>query len=295
MRQETIRQALSNIQERKRKNEADFQAKMRPLYDDKDYQSLNETYTKLLIENARKEAYGEPVDKTKENQTQQQIEAIKAKLHLSGVTLSYCCPICQDEGYKDGQMCKCLKREISKIILKDSGFEGLENFNNVSKIDPTLMPYCTKMQKWCHSDFNKNLIYIAGPTGVGKTFLTSCMANELIERGLVTKVTTAFKMNQSFKEFVQTHNDELLNTYLDCDVLFVDDLGTEPLYKNTTIECLYLIINERKMRKLPTVITSNFTLEDIRNTYDERIYSRIVDRKTSITLYLDGADKRTSL
>ena len=74
--------------------------------------------------------------------------------------------------------------------------------------------------------------------------------------------------------------------------MFIDDLGTETLFKNSTLENIYLIINERKIRKLPTVITSNLALNDLGAFYGERIYSRIVDRETSITIYLDGEDKR---
>ena len=148
------------------------------------------------------------------------------------------------------------------------------------------------MQKWCKSDFKKNLIYLAGATGVGKTYLMRCLANELISRGRLVKITTAYQMNRDFKEFSKTNNEELLKNYTDTEILFIDDLGTEPLFKDVTIENLYIVINERKMKKLPTIITSNLTLDNIRDRYDERIFSRIVDRETSITLLLDGEDKR---
>ena len=113
-----------------------------------------------------------------------------------------------------------------------------------------------------------------------------------IENGKMVKLVTAFAMNQDFKSFQKEHDEDLINRYIYPEVLFIDDLGTEPKYKDVTIEYLYLIINERKMKKLPTIITSNLSLADLRDYYDERIYSRIVDRNTSITLYLDGVDRR---
>ena len=148
------------------------------------------------------------------------------------------------------------------------------------------------MKQWCQSDFKKNLIYIYGPTGVGKTHLMKAMANELIERGKVVRLVTAFKINQDFKSFSKSFDDEILNKYLQTEILFIDDLGTEPLYKNVTLEYFYLVINERKMKKLSTIITSNLDLYDIRERYDERIFSRIMDSQTSIALNLIGKDKR---
>ena len=93
-------------------------------------------------------------------------------------------------------------------------------------------------------------------------------------------------------EKAQRDNEELINKYISPEILFIDDLGTEPKYDGVTIECLYLLVNERKMKNLSTVITSNLDLADLRDRYDERIYSRIVDRNSSINIYLDGADKR---
>ena len=138
----------------------------------------------------------------------------------------------------------------------------------------------------------KKLIYIAGPIGAGKTHLIKCMANELIENGKIIKLVTAFNMNQDFIEFKKTMNEDLLNKYLSPEILFVDDLGTEPKYKDVTIEYLYLVINERKMKKLPTIITSNLDLADLRDRYDERINSRIIDRNSSINIYIGGDDRR---
>ena len=62
--------------------------------------------------------------------------------------------------------------------------------------------------------------------------------------------------------------------------------------KDVTVEFLYLVINERKMKKLSTIITSNLDLKDLRDRYDERISSRIMDRETSINIYIDGEDRR---
>lgn len=287
MKQEIISRALSIIQARRRTAESEYSNILSPLYEDENFVELNKKYTRLVIENARKEANGEPFDKNEELKLKTELDKLK-----NHATPNYSCKICDDVGYVNGHMCKCLKKEISSILLAGSGFDKLEKFEEAMKTSGQLLPTYHLMQKWCNSDFKKTLIYLSGPTGVGKTYLVRAMANDLIERGKVVRIVTAFAMNQDFKEFSKKHNDELLNKYIDCEVLFIDDLGTEPLYKNVTLEYLYLVINERKMRKLPTIITSNLDLGDIIERYDERISSRIVDRETSITILLQGNDRR---
>lgn len=292
MRNEVTAAALQILTERRRKAEWEFEEKMRPLYDDPRFAPLNAAYTQIMIENARKEAYGhKQFEKTEEN-LKNELENLKSEYGVQGLEPAYSCKKCHDRGYLDGEMCTCLKAEISKLLLAESGFEKLEDFSSSKATSGELAPAYELMQKWCKSDFKKDLILLSGPTGVGKTHLVRCMAKELIERGLVVKIATAYRMNQDFREFSKTQKENLLDKYTACEVLFIDDLGTEPTYKNVTLENFYLVLNERKMRKLPTVITTNLDLADIRERYDERISSRIADRETSITLLLSGSDKR---
>ena len=291
MRQDIITKAQNIITQKRINAENAYKNTVTPLYQDEEYVNLEREQTRLLIENAKKEALGDKPDTKRVKELADKLLQIKAKHNLQNAKIEYNCTLCNDNGYINGQMCKCLKKEISKILMQDSGFDKLESFKDCTKTSGIEDIY-KKMQEWCNKSSSKNLIYIAGPTGVGKTVLLRCMANEFIENGKVVKITTAFNMNQDFREFFKTRNEELLNKYLSPEILFVDDLGTEPKYDGVTIECLYLLVNERKMKNLSTVITSNLDLADLRDRYDERIYSRIVDRNSSINIYLDGADKR---
>lgn len=286
-------QALNIIRNRRQDAEKRYREKMAKIESDKNYNLTQKRYMALVIENARKEAYGEKADKTEENATLKIINSLKAKYGLENAKIEYSCPYCKDTGYVNGKQCKCLKSEISKLLLENSGFEKLESFDEGMKTcGPILLPIYQKMREWCNSNSKKNLIYFAGPTGVGKTYLIRCMANELIKNGKVINIVTSLNLSLDFKTFTKTFEEELLKKYITPEVLFIDDLGTEPIFKNATIEYLYLIINERKMRNKKTVITSNLDLGDIRERYDERIYSRIVDRNTSLTIFLNGEDKR---
>jgi len=292
MRETITKQAQNVLLLRKLAAERAYNEKMQPLFETTEYQELNKKLTKLLIANARAESLGEKPNKTLEKELSSQMENLKRSAGLANVKIAYTCPLCRDEGFVDGQMCKCLKTEISKILLQESGFDKLESFDSSMQTSGDLAKHYALMEEWCNKNSEKTLIYLSGPTGVGKTHLVRCMANELIANGKIVKLVTAFNMNQDFREFSKTNNDEILNKYTTPEVLVIDDLGTEPKYDGVTIELLYLVINERKVKKLPTIITSNLDLADIRDTYDERIYSRIVDRQTSINLLLNGADRR---
>lgn len=287
MKYDIEKEALKTIANNKRNALNEYEKANAEVFSTKKYQDLEKKYQKILIENAKKAAYGEKVDKKEENSLKNELENMKKQKNPN-----FSCKKCHDEGYINGKICSCLKKEISQKLLNESGFGKLENFENSIETCGNLKDVYALMKKWCNSDFKKTLIYLAGPTGVGKTYLIRCMANELINRGKIVKLSTSFNMNIDFRDFNKTSEQEIIKKYLNCEVLFIDDLGTEPLYKNITIENLYLILNERKTRGLPTIITSNLSLQDVKERYDERIFSRIADRETSITLYLDGEDKR---
>ncbi|MBE7075613.1 MAG: AAA family ATPase [Clostridiales bacterium] len=290
MKDNIVKKALNKILERKLAAERKYETQTKSLYSNPNFVNLEKEYTRTMIENARKESLGETVDKSLEHKLHQQIKEYKNSINVGEV--EYSCPLCKDTGYLNGDRCKCLNQEISRLLLENSGFDELEDFEKAQFSDNTTKAFYKKMQQWCDSSFSKNLILIAGEVGVGKTHLAKCMAKTLIEKGKVVKIVTALNLNQDMKEFSKRNDETILNNYLDIEILFIDDLGTEPLYKNVTEQFLYLIINERKMKKLPTIITTNLDLDDIRNRYDERIYSRIGDKKTSINYFLSGQDFR---
>lgn len=223
------------------------------------------------------------------------------ELNLFPIEPHYYCSKCNDMGIINGQYCDCFKKELNKILVKESGFNKLEDFDKISldifgKQKEQMKKLYEKMKDWCNSNFNKKLIILGGETGVGKTFLMKCMANELIKRNKVVTLTTSFAMNQDFLKSYATRDieekDTLLDKYLDSEILFIDDLGTELRKPGITVKYLYLILNERMINNRPTVITTNLKLEDINDYYDERVASRIGNKETSVCIYLTGEDLR---
>ncbi len=294
MREQILNEALSIINNRGNQAEIKALENKRKALEDERFKGLYQDYTSSMIENAKQ---GKKSDlSTKKSAYEKRLKELK----IDSVEPDYFCKKCNDSGYIEGQKCQCLKDELNKIILRESGFVSLEEFEN-AKFDifengEYMKKVYSKMKEWCGSNFDKTVILLSGGTGVGKTHLSKCMANELIKKGHLVTLTTAFKMNQDFLKSYSSRDLEekqaLLEKYLSAEILFIDDLGTELVQKGITVNFLYQVLNERKSNKMPTVITTNLDLKDIRDTYDERISSRIIDKQTSICLQIDGKDLR---
>lgn len=298
MKEKTLETAMQIINNRRYKAEQECLNKKETAFKNPEFKNAYVSYTTKMIDCAKA---GEKFDEKKEKE---KVLILAKKLNLNDFSFEpqYYCTKCNDTGIVNGKYCSCLITELNKILIDESGFVKLEKFEdaNFSIFDNSelMKKIYQKMKEWCHSDFAKTLIFISGGTGVGKTHLTKCMANELISRGKIVRLTTSFAMNQdfykSYTSFDVEERDALIEKYLNTEILFIDDLGTELRNKATT-NYLYLILNERKMKRLPTIITTNMKIDEIKDYYDERICSRIVDKDTSILLYIDNRDLRLNI
>lgn len=219
----------------------------------------------------------------------------------------YTCNICKDTGYTDHRRCDCFKKKAIDLVYSDSNLKNItdnENFNTFSYewYDDTTVdtatnrtPYNNMQQvvsicKGFVENFDKessNLL-LFGDTGVGKTFLTNCIAKELLDTSHSVIYLTAIEL---FKKFEQHdfnrgyQNEELDSDYiLDCDLLIIDDLGTE-VGNTYTNSKLFYVINERILRKKSVIISTNLSLSDIRDAYSERIFSRITSSYKILKLF----------
>lgn len=298
MKQELLNEGLNIIRKNRAAAENKAYTRKRQAMKDKSFAELYNKYLTLLIENAKKDAFGEKYDPNELKKIKTQYMQRLKELGISSIDPEYSCSKCHDEGVVDGKYCDCLKREVSKILLEKSNFGKLEDFKksnfDIFEDKQEMKKIYDLMYQWCNkSDTNKNLVYLLGQTGTGKTHLLRCMANEFIKQNKLVILTTAFNLSQFFIKYHSSKDkSDILDDVLSCEVLFIDDLGTEPFFNNITREYTYLIINERRMKNLRTVITSNLAPMELRDRYDERIFSRVMDKSTSIVLELKGCDKR---
>lgn len=243
------------------------------------------------------------LDKIKEEKS-----AILKEIGLveSDLSPNYECKTCNDIGYAGNRMCNCLKNKINDEIIKEcaQGKEKLNSFDNfnaeVAKTpehkDQLLklkIKFSSFADKFPHE--TPKFILLTGNTGVGKTFLTECLATALIKKGNLVSFISAFGMNNMFLSYHTAFSDDkqtYINALLDPDVLVIDDLGTEPILKNVTKEYLYLILSERSIQNKLTVITTNLLPKEIMDRYNERISSRLFNKRESFLAQIVGSDLR---
>lgn len=219
----------------------------------------------------------------------------KYKVNQGRLVPQFACQKCADTGYVDGAMCDCLKQEVRKLLVADADVKHPNcTFANSTETEKHNKAVYKKAQSLCQKDASTNVL-LAGATGTGKTYLLSACANECLANDKSVLFVTAYSLNETFLEChlapLQT-KQLVMENLLDVDALFVDDLGTEKIYNNVTAEYLFVVINERIARGKQTFISTNLTLADIRDRYDERIFSRLVDKNVTFVAQLIGEDKR---
>lgn len=283
---------------------------------------INESISSISIQGAKRmllEGEGTTEDIKK------QIEALSKEkaslLRQNGypedyLTMEYTCPKCQDTGYVGQHKCSCLKNSIIEILYEQSNIKEVlekENFNTFSfkHYDNDVKDSITgltplenmhEVVKTCRDyidNFNTEYrsLYLYGPTGVGKTFLTNCIAKELIESSHSVIYVSSIRLfellaDSTFKKNGSLEGKDLANNILDCDLLIIDDLGTE-MVNSFTAASLFNCINERHLRRKSVIISTNLSLAELRQTYSERVFSRITSNYTLLKIY--GDDLRLKL
>jgi len=209
----------------------------------------------------------------------------------------YQCKVCEDKGIANGKICKCLSDEINLRLSNNlSTYNKFHTFNmiNSSKMNENTTRIFKEMYNWCE-DFPSNItnINFLGDVGTGKTFLLECICSYLIEKGQNVLFLTAFDFNEECRKY-HTNQPNCLDNIMSCDALIIDDLGTEPILKNVTIEYFYNVVNLRQTKSKATLISTNLDLEQILNRYGERTFSRLVNKAVAKSYLFLGKDKRAN-
>lgn len=231
-------------------------------------------------------------------------EELLKNLGLTGKDLEpqYTCPVCEDTGVTDGHYCDCLKKLVRKMqaeeFFKSAPLSecSFDNFN-LDYYGPE-KEHMIQIYEYCKcwaEDFglySPNVLMI-GRTGLGKTHLSISMAKMVMEKGYsVVYGSTPQILSQMNAEYFGRlpKGASPLDHFTDCDLLILDDLGTEYRQQTFTTSAIYNLINTRYMLKKPTIINTNLSIEEIKEDYSERIVSRLIGGYTP--LYFLGQDIR---
>ena len=254
---------------------------------------------------------------------QNEMERINAELRVALVAGGfaedylqpvYHCQACRDTGYVGEpvhEQCTCLKRAVMNRLYQAEGLQGLER-ENFSVFNEEIFPdepiegrkntqrgYINKIRAFCEeyadtfaAGEGKGLL-LCGRSGLGKTFLMNCVAQRVLERGFSVVVISAYKLIEAMRRYqFGEDSGEQVQDLLACDLLCIDDLGSEPMLRGVTVSSLYHIINERRNSNRATVVTTNCDADQLYEKYDDRIGARLTDpgRMTKITFV--GTDVR---
>lgn len=236
----------------------------------------------------------------------------------------YQCPNCHDTGYVGDpvrERCTCFTALLQRLMIEEAGGHGLlvsETFEGYDETVYTVasMPqdkfapmqqkiegdsqrsYMARLRDLCldyaqnfPNNARRNLLFL-GKSGLGKTYLMNCIGNFVRAKGVQVQKLTAYQLTERMRKMVFDHEPEAMAALLTVPLLLLDDLGVEPIISNITIEQLFALLNERELRGLHTVISSNLHADELKQRYTERVTSRLYDRRTTATLIFKGDDVR---
>ena len=220
--------------------------------------------------------------------------------------VKYTCPKCSDSGYVGTRLCTCFRELLVKENIKSSGMgrlidkQSFENFDlSYYRGDPDdfeRMESIVKFAKAFVESFGApptTLLFI-GPTGTGKTHISTAIAKELMERGKtviydsIQNILTDFE-DDKFRSGYGAY-EQKSRKYFECDLLIIDDLGTE--FSNSfSVSALYNLLNTRQNKGMATILSTNLSAKTISTTYEDRICSRLLGADTKVLQFV-GTDKR---
>ena len=212
---------------------------------------------------------------------------LDAGLSADYLSTPYRCPDCGDTGFIENEKCHCFQQQEIALLYSSSGLNSLEEIPGFSGVRTDLYEgedrvrfenVLTRSKQFVErfsSEYQNLLFY--GTVGTGKSFLSACIAKELLQRGFSVMYFSAITLFEVLGDAAFDRGDSYdAGLIYSCDPLIIDDLGSE-MANRFTISQLFRCINERALRRKSTIISTNLTLEEIQKTYADRIFSRIIE------------------
>ena len=320
MRREILRQLTNEYEERRRENDRIFFAR-RAEAEQKcpEIGRLMDARQELIFSSVRGIILGHQPDQVPEKM-EKLTGQIRSLLVENGFPDDYLepvyrCPLCKDTGYVGDpvrEMCSCMQKELTRRLYAESGLgDQREQTYDTFCLDvfpDTVIPGLGYSQRqmmemirdmtkaWAEQwpDVRENCgVIFSGASGLGKTFLLHAMAGVMLDRGLNVMVLSSYRAQEIMrKAYFSRDGQDDLDLLMNTDVLFLDDLGTEPLLDNVTVSQFFNLFNERQNHQKACVISTNLSLKNLRERYTERIASRLLDSSRMMVVEMRGEDIR---
>ncbi len=276
---------------------------------------IEHTIATLSIQQARKLLEGNPMALTELKTQLQQLSDRKKQLLLEHhfpadyMEPIYTCPACKDTGFIGNEKCSCFVQASLNLLYSQSDLQKIledENFNTfrLDYYSDTLTDSVTGLTSYQaitraveeSKDFIRKFSYeyqnllFYGSTGIGKTFLTHCIAKEILEASHSVLYFSSAQLFDALADTVFSKTEDtsknLQDNIYNCDLLIIDDLGTE-LVNTFVASQLFSILDERDKQEKATIISTNLSLHNIRDVYSDRIFSRLSSKYKIIKLFGD--------
>lgn len=220
------------------------------------------------------------------------------------LNLHYRCTKCRDTGFLGNTKCSCFKQKVIDVYYAGSELRGMlttHNFDNF-KLDfypsrkselesespkKNIEKILSKSMKFLKNfdTTDENLLFY-GSSGTGKTFLSHCITKELLDKGFFVVYRTAEQLIKALKDIRFNGDTSLEELLINCDLLIIDDLGTEQISDFTKTE-MFNLLNTKLLKQKKMIVSTNLTLENLLNTYTERITSRLIGNFTLCKFFGD--------
>ena len=224
--------------------------------------------------------------------------------NMEYLNLHYRCTKCRDTGFIGNVKCTCFKQKVVDVYYTGSELKNMlktHNFDNFKldyypsrKSELESVSAKKNMEKILSismsflKNFNttdENLLFY-GSSGTGKTFLSHCITKELLDKGFFVVYRTAEQLIKALKDIRFNGDTSLEELLINCDLLIIDDLGTEQISDFTKTE-MFNLLNTKLLKQKKMLVSTNLTLENLLNTYTERITSRLIGNFTLCKFFGD--------